>query len=119
MILKEYRKTGLIVSVIAIVLIFIITRNINLVGCFLLGYLVSNINLYINSYFLDISGTKNAVIRNLINYFVRIALYAIVLVIGFKWMATEGIIFAFFGCLNIRVSILIFTVKEVILDGNN
>jgi len=118
-ILNEYRKVGIAIASIACIIIFIVTSNIALVGVFLLGYIVSNINFYINEKFLDISGGKKALGRNLSNYFLRIALYAGVMILAFKWQDLTGLILCFIGCLMIRVAILIHTVKEVIKNEHH
>jgi len=114
MILNEYRKISLVLSLLGCILIFILTRNIILVVCFLLGAIVSNLNFVINEKFFVLEASKQALTKNLSNYFLRILLYALVMVLSFKLGDLQGLILCFIGCLLIRLSILIHAVKEVI-----
>lgn len=119
MILNEFRKIGIIVGLIFVVTIFIVTRRWEFVVCYILGYLVSNINLFLNSFMLDLSGGRSAFAKNFTNFLVRIALYALAMILAYKWMDLEGMICTFLGCLVIRIAILIHGIKGGINSGNN
>ncbi|WP_423363665.1 ATP synthase subunit I [Mycoplasma sp. P36-A1] len=116
MIIKEFRKIGLIIALLFIVGIMIATKKYEYAICYILGVLVSNINLTLNDKFFDISGSKSGITRNLSNYLLRIVLYAFVMILSIKWMNVEGLICTFLGCMNIRIAILIYGIKGGIKD---
>lgn len=119
MILKEIRRYGLIVGLVGLLLVGLVTMSIECICTYLLGWLASNANLYINDYFLDTSRTKNNVTKSLTGFLLRMFIYMLVLAISYKWTGITGMLTAFVGCLSIRIAILIYGIKGGIIDGYN
>lgn len=111
MTLKTIRKYGLIVGLVGLLLVGLVTMRVECVLTYLLGWLASNANLYINDYFLDTSGTKNNVTKSLTGFLLRMFVYMLVLAVSYKWTETTGMLTAFIGCLTIRIAILIYGIK--------
>ncbi len=117
MIIKDFVKIGMKMCLIGIILIALIFQRIDYMFAYFLGYLASNINLFINDKLYDISGGKVNYLKFIISHLTRMLVYTAVLIFTLKIFGISGMIIAFVGCLTIRVSILIYGIKGGIMDG--
>lgn len=100
------------------IIVSIIFQRYEYTLSFIAGYLASNLNLLINIKSLDLSGSKNAYMKNFSGFLIRMFVYAIVLILVLQTYDTKAMIIAFIGCLTIRIAILIYGIKGGIIDGN-
>ncbi|MDF9867353.1 hypothetical protein OKW22_000923 [Bacilli bacterium PM5-3] len=119
MIIDEIKKIGVLIGIVCSVLVGLIFMRVDLIACYIVGWLVSYISFWLNQSFLDISGTKKGVRNNLINYLIRMFLYMLCLSLTYKFFGIEAMLIAFAGCLTIRLSILIIGIKGGMINGNN
>ena len=113
MTIKKIKKYGLIITIIGVVLIGIIFREISLITAYLVGSLASFICLFINEHFLTFDESRNVLIRNLSGFILRMFIYVLALSFAFKLGGLEVMIVTFVGCLTIRIAVLIYGIKGV------
>lgn len=118
MVIREIQKIGIITTVIGSLLILLFSFKLSYSLLFIFGSLASNLSLYINKSFLDLTGTRSAFAKNFSSFILRMILYALTMSLAFLWQDTLGLIMSFIGCLVIRISILIYGIKGGIVDGH-
>ncbi|MDL2211320.1 hypothetical protein LJB88_00375 [Erysipelotrichaceae bacterium OttesenSCG-928-M19] len=119
MIINEIRKYGLVLSIIGILLVGLITRDLFAMMAYLAGSLASFSSLFINEKFLFINGTRNDMIKNFFGFLLRMLVYVVVLSFAFKFAGMVAMICAFLGCLTIRIAILIYGIKGGMMNERN
>lgn len=74
---------------------------------YILGLLASMLNFEINIKLSKFDLKKNAFLKSMNSFLIRMLIYAIVLTLSFKIYNEYAMILTFLGCLSIRVSVFL------------
>ena len=103
--IREITKLNIYTSLIVLVIISIIFRDITYSMGYLVGAITSNVNFIINYKFISLQKMSRGIYNPTINFAIRILLYIVVLTSTFMLMSEIAAIFAAFGCFSIKVGI--------------
>lgn len=115
--IKDIQKQSLYLGIIMALLTLIITFNWLMALALLLGVLACNLNLIINIRLIDLSESRDRLFKTITGYILRIALYAIAMVLAYYLVGTLGLLLSFLGSLSVRIVILIIGIRGGMNDG--